>query len=68
MKIDGIAEARLVAEPSAAHLDQLDPAVDAFRAAVVGIENDGVEDVPQVRFDHPGNLSDRLPRVRQLNA
>ena len=45
---DGGGEAVLVAEAAAPGLDGLDAAVDALGRAVGGVEDDGVDDAPQV--------------------
>ncbi len=60
MKIDRCLESLLVPEATAADLDHLDLAVGALGMAVVGIQNDCIEDAPQVLLDHPGDPFDGL--------
>ena len=48
MKVDGIAESLLVAEPPRPCLHRLDPAVDAFSMTVISVQDHGVDNAPQV--------------------
>ena len=58
MEVNCVAETCLVPEATAAHLDHLDPAVDALCSTVVGFEHHGIDNAPEVIFDCPGNLLD----------
>jgi len=60
MKVDRRLDAFLVAVTLAANLDHLDLAVDTLGVAIVGIQNNGVEDAPEMLLDHPGHLLDGL--------
>src|SRR5690606_24058269 len=48
MKVNGIAESLLVSKSPRSSLHRLDPTVDAFRMTVVSLQNDGVDNAPQV--------------------
>jgi len=51
MEVDGVSKAFLVSESAAAHLDRLDPTVDAFRVTVIDFQHYGIENPPEVIFD-----------------
>ena len=58
MEVNRITEACLVSEAPAAHLDHLDPAVDALSSTIVSFEHHGIDNAPEVVFDCPGDLPD----------
>lgn len=60
MKIDGAAESLLVAKAAASDLDSFDSTVDAFGRAVSNVQDNGIEDAPEMLFDRLGNLFHRI--------
>ena len=60
MEVDGIPVARLIAKSTAAYFDHLDPAVDALGCAIVSLQDDGVNNAPEMFLDGSGNLPDRF--------
>jgi len=60
MKVNGIHESSFVAESACTDLDGFDPAVDPFSRAIAGLQNDGIENSPQMVPDCPGSFFHRF--------
>ena len=60
MEVDCVGEALFVAEAPAAHLDHLEPAVNTFGRSIGHLQNDGIEDAPQMIPDGSGGLPDQF--------
>ena len=60
MEVNGVGEPLFVTESPAAHLAGLDPAVDAFDWSIAHLENDRIQDVPEVILDGPSGRLDRF--------
>lgn len=60
MEVNRRLESFLIAEPSVTHLDHRDLAVGTLGMTVVGIQNNRVENAPQVLLNHPRHFLDRL--------
>ena len=53
-------EPLLVPIPPTLYLDHLDPAVETFRRTVADLQDNGIDDPPQMRPDHAANRLHRL--------
>ena len=60
VEVNGIGKPLFVAESSAAHLDGLDPAVDAFSRTIAHLQKDRIQDAPEVILDGLGRGLDRF--------
>jgi len=60
VEIDGCPESPLIAKSPAAHLEKLDTAVGTLSQPIGGLDDNGIQNPPQVRLDHAGNLLHRL--------
>ena len=60
MKVNGVSKPPFVAEAPTAHFDCFDPAVDGFRRAIAHLQDDRIEDTPQVFFDGSGGCFERF--------
>ena len=63
MEVDCIGKPLFVAEASAANLDHLDPAIEAFRWSIAYLQDHRIQNAPQVFFDRPGHFLDRLQAI-----
>ena len=54
VEVNGVGKALLVAEAMAPNLDRLDAAVDAFSRSIADLQNDSIQDTPQVLLDPTG--------------
>lgn len=60
VEVDRVGEPLTVSKPPAANLDHPDLAVEALRRIVGEIQDNGIEDTPQMVPDRPGSLLDWL--------
>ena len=63
MEVDSIGKPLFVTEASAADLDHLDPAIEAFRWSIVDLQDHSIQNAPQVFLDRPGHFLDRLQAI-----
>lgn len=56
MEVNGVGEPLFLAESLVAHLDGLDPAIDAFCLAIALLHYDRIQDAPEVVLDGLGHL------------
>ena len=59
MEVYGVAEALFVPKTTTADLDHLDSAIDTLSATVVGSQQHGIEDTPEMGLDSLGDLLHR---------
>jgi hypothetical protein len=58
MEVDGILVAGFIAKATTAYFDHIDPAVDALGGAIADLQEDGVNNSPEMGLDGPGNFLD----------
>lgn len=60
MKVDSIGKSLLVTETSAAYLDRLDSAINAFCRTIAYLQDNCIQYSPQVLLDGLGDVLDRF--------
>ena len=68
MEVDRVAESDLVSESASAYFHHLDPAVDALGMAVMHIQNDGIDDAPEMVKNRRRHLLHQLQSTAQSPA
>ena len=60
MEVNGGCKPLIVSESAGAYFDGFDSAVDAFGRAIADLEDNGIDDSPQMVFNSFGGFLDRL--------
>lgn len=60
MEVDGIPVTQFISKPPAAYFDRLDSTVDALGRAIINLQDDCVQNAPEVLFYRSGHFFNRL--------
>ncbi len=68
MEVDCIHKSFFIAESMCTDFDGFDPTIDAFSRAITDINNNGIDDSPEMLSNHSGDIFDWLKPTAQLNV
>ena len=68
MEVDGLNVSRFIAKAPTPDFEALDAAIHTLRRSVARLQQDGIENAPQMFFDGSCHLFDRSRRLRIAQA